>query len=90
MKAVSRLKLRTLGRDYILVTQSGGLVNSNKMISFNASAAYLWEAVSQRESFNSDDLASLLVEKYDIDMETASADAGKLCAKWLEAGIVTD
>jgi len=90
MKVLKGLKLRPLGGDFILVPQSGGMVNFNKLISFNATAAYLWKEVAQREAFSVEDLASLLAEKYGIDADLASSDAAKISQKWIEAGIVTE
>lgn len=38
----------------------------NKVISLNDTAAYLWEAVEDKE-FDAGILAALLLEKYDVD-----------------------
>ena len=59
------------------------------MISLNESAAYLWKSVDGKD-FNAEDLADLLVERYEIDRETALRDSKAIAAKWLEAGIVTE
>jgi hypothetical protein len=62
-------------------------VNFNKMLSLNGSAAWLWEQVSGRE-FTSEELAGLLVGRYDVTREVALADAEKLVAAWREQGIL--
>lgn len=42
MKAIKGFKLRPLGDEYILVGESVDLINFNKMITMNETAAYLW------------------------------------------------
>ena len=79
--------MRRLCKEYIVLPESSRLVNFNKMISFNSSAAYLWEAVGDKE-FSVEDLTRLLLEKYDVDPQTARIDAGKIAESWVNAGIV--
>ncbi len=88
MKAVQRLTLRKLVGEYIIVPEGQELVNFNKMIVLNESAAYLWKNTCNLESFDVNTLANLLVEKYGIDEDTASADSSATATKWLEEGIV--
>jgi len=88
MKVLEGLKIRPLGEDFILVPQSGGKVNFNRLISFNKTAAFLWQEVAPREDFTEADLASLLIEQYGIDGDLAASDAAKIAQKWLDAGIV--
>ena len=38
--------------------------------------------------FTPETLRDLLLEEYEVDPETALADAGKLCEQWAEAGIL--
>ena len=45
MKVIKGFKLRPLGGEYILIGESVELVNFNKMITMNESAAYLWQQV---------------------------------------------
>lgn len=58
----------------------------NKVISLNDTAAYLWKAVEDKE-FDARTLSALLLEKYEVDPQTAEADAQKLVAIWQEAGL---
>lgn len=88
MKAVQGLTLRKLVGEYIIVPEGQELVNFNKMIVLNESAAYLWKNTCTLESFDVNTLANLLVEKYGIDEDTASADSSATATKWLEEGIV--
>ena len=52
----------------------------------NESAAYLWQAVNGRE-FTAETLASMLMDEYEVDSDTAAMDAKEIADKWLEAGI---
>ena len=88
MKTVPGFTLRPLGKEFIITAESVKQINFNKMISLNESAAYLWKSVDGKD-FSPEDLADLLVERYEIDRETALKDSEAIAAKWLEAGIVT-
>ena len=87
MKKIEGFKMRQLCKEYIVLPESSKLVNFNKMISFNSSAAYLWEAVGDKE-FSVEDLTKLLLDKYEVDPQTAGNDAGKIAESWINAGIV--
>lgn len=89
MKTKSGFRMRPLGKEFIITAESTSQINFNKMISLNSSAAYLWQSVVDKE-FTVEDLANLLVEKYEIDMEVATRDSKALAEKWIEAGIVEE
>ena len=89
MKIIEGFRLRTLGEEYIVVGEGLGQVNFNKMISLNASAAYLWESVEGKD-FSVDDLTQLLLDRYEVEPAVAAADAAKLAKAWLEAGIISE
>lgn len=89
MKIIEGLEMRRLGNDCVVIPESGKLVNFNKMIALNPSAAYLWESVAGKE-FTAADLRQLLMDHYEVDEATASADAQKLLEDWIEAGVVTE
>lgn len=86
MKTVEGFRLRPLGAEFIVTGESVKQVNFNKMISLNESAAYLWREVEGKE-FSVEDLANLLVARYEIDLETATKDSAAIAEKWVEAGI---
>ena len=58
----------------------------NKLISLNATAAFLWKALVGKE-FTAEEMAQLLVDEYGIDMELALTDSRNLMQSWTEAGI---
>ena len=86
MKIKDGFVLRQICGEYAVVGEGLAQVNFNKMLSMNESAAYLWEAVSGKE-FTKEDLVQLLLDKYDVTPERASADVDKLLAVWMEQGV---
>ena len=89
MKTVEGFTLRSLAKEYIITAEDVRNINFNKLVSLNESAAYLWESVNGKE-FDADTLADLLVERYEVDRETALRDSEAIIEKWKEAGIATD
>ena len=89
MKTVEGFRLREICGEFVIVPESTQLVNFNKMIHLNATAAYLWEKVEALGEFDENTLAGLLTDKYEVSEETALADAKAISAKWIEIGIAT-
>ena len=89
MKTKKGYRLRQLGTEYILVAEGLEVMDANKMISMNETAAFLWEAV-EGKTFDADTLAQLLVDEYGISMEMAEKDIKPLLETWTKAGIIED
>lgn len=66
MKAKQGFRLRPLGEEFILVGESVELINFNKMITMNESAAYLWREVEHLPSFEAQTLVDLLLKEYEV------------------------
>ena len=81
--------MRPLGKEYILVAEGLEVESANQMISLNATAAFLWEAVEGKD-FDAETLAQLLVDEYGIDIETAKKDVMPLLETWKKANIITE
>ena len=64
MKTIEGFKLRKLGNEYILVGESMALINFNKMITLNETAAFLWEraekASEEHDGFSATELCDAL------------------------------
>ncbi|MBQ0149203.1 MAG: PqqD family protein [Bacteroidales bacterium] len=86
MRIKEGFKLRPLGKEHVVTCENVSLVNFNKVISLNSSATYLWESVQGKE-FTADTLKDLLLEKYEVDPETAARDAAALAQQLLDAGV---
>ena len=87
MKTIDGFKLRKLGNEYILVGESMSLINFNKMITLNETAAFLWEQADKGE-FDAGSLCKALCAEYDVTPEQAMTDVEATIASWLEAGVI--
>ena len=80
--------MRGICGQYVVQAVGPKNVKFSHIISLNETAAYLFEKVNGQGEFTPETLRDLLTEAYDVDAETALADAVKLCEQWLEAGIL--
>ena len=64
--------LRRMCGEHVVTADSLEQINFNKLVTLNESAAYLWQAVEDRD-FSPELLAGLLAERYGIDHDRASA-----------------
>lgn len=87
MKIKEGFILRKICGEYVVSGEGTANVNFSKLISLNATAAFLFEQFKDRE-FVAEDLAKALVGNYEVSLETALADSEKLLAKWQEAGML--
>ena len=87
MKLLEGLVLRPLGQHYIVTGDGLSPVDFSKVVSLNATAAYLWDKLKGRD-FVAQDMADLLTERYDVDAQTALNDAGQLLEAWRKAGLL--
>lgn len=89
MKIKKGFVLRTLGDERIISGEGLEQINFTKLISLNASAAYLWEEVEGKD-FDVQTLADLLVKRYAVNEATALTDAQKLMDAWDKAGLLEE
>lgn len=87
MKLNPKLKLRQVGKKFMVVDADTGSSRMTNVFTFNASAAMLWQRIG-KESFVPEDLALWLCEAYDVDMATARADVAILLNCWIDDGLV--
>ncbi len=80
--------LRELG-DVFIVVGEGPTVDFQRLISLNASAAYLWKNVEGRE-FDADTLTDLLLEEYEVERDEAADSARDIALAWIRAGIAEE
>lgn len=86
MKIKDGFVLREMCGENIVAGEGLEHINFNKLISLNATAAFLWKALVGKE-FTAEEMAQLLVDEYGIDMELALTDSKNLMQSWTEAGI---
>lgn len=87
MKQKKGFNLRNVCGEQIIVAEGKENIDFSNIISMNESSAYLWQKLAERD-FSVDDMASLLVEEYDVDYDRAKADSEELAELWKEAGII--
>ncbi len=87
MRIIDGFKLRQICGENVVVPEGADLVNFNKMLSLNETAAFLWKSVEGRD-FDESILAGLLVQEYGIDENRALEDTRGLLSKWREVGVV--
>lgn len=89
MRLLDGLVLRPLGREFIVTGDGLSRIDFSKVVSMNATAAYLWEQLQGRD-FSVEEMAGLLTARYDVSEQTARADAAKLSDSWAKAGLLAE
>jgi hypothetical protein len=80
--------LRTVCGEKVIVGEGLGAIDFGKLVSLNATAAWLWEKAGEQGDFTVESLADALCEAYEVDAETAKADVQKLLDQWKDLGII--
>ena len=80
-------KVRSMAGENVVIMQGTAGSDMTRIISLNDSSLLLWNALQGKE-FEVADVATLLVEEYEIDLETATADAQAWVAKLSECGLI--
>ena len=88
MKLNDNYILREIAGEKVIVKQGTHGVDMTKIISFNESAAALWEQFFGKE-FDSDQAAEFLIERYGISSEIAARDTGLWINKLMECGAIS-
>lgn len=92
MQTIEGFKLRKLGNEYILIGESMALINFNKMITLNETAAFLWQQAetltAQNGAFTPAELCHALCAEYDVSPEQAMTDVSETLASWSAAEVI--
>lgn len=92
MKTISGFRLRKLGNEYILVGESMELINFNKMITLNETAAFIWEKAeaetAEHGDFTAEKLCEALCAEYEVKPAVALMDVQSTLSAWMEAGVI--
>ena len=89
MKINEGFELRKVCDENVIVAYGRKNIDFSKVISPNESAAFLWNAVVDKE-FTCQDLADILCKEYEVDAQTALQDVAQMVASWKELGLVAD
>lgn len=87
MRIIEGLKLRPLGKQYLIMAEGQKQIDFNRMVSMNVTAAFLFQEVLGVD-FDSDTLAQLLMNECNITKEQAMHDAALTIEEWKQAGIL--
>jgi len=87
MRIKEGFELRNICGENIVVAHGLKNIDFTKLITLNESAALAWNAVKDKD-FELQDIVRALLDEYEVDEATATADAETLVAQWKEAGLV--
>jgi len=90
MQIKKGLELRDVCGEHILIGHGEENIDFTKIITLNDSAAYVWKAVAEKDGFSVEDMAQVLTDYYEVDVQTAVADSRALAESWKKAGLVLD
>lgn len=76
--------LREVAGTLVIVPVGAAVSTFPGMVTLNATGAYLWELLEQTQSVES--LTQALMERYDVDVETATKDVNAYIAKLTPIG----
>ncbi len=71
----------------IIVAEGKENVDFNNLVTMNDTAAFLWEAMAERD-FSLDDMVAALLGEYDVSEDAARHDCAELIDEWRESGII--
>lgn len=80
MQINAEYKVREMAGEHVIVMPGRYGSDMTRVVALNASSLYLWEALAGGAEFSTEEVARLLIEKYEIDTETAAQDA----AAWVD------
>lgn len=86
MKIKNGFIKRTVNNVQVAVAVGEAAASFNGMITLNGSAAFLWDLL--QEDKTQEQLVDAMLEKYNIDKETASRDVAAFVEKAKGAGII--
>lgn len=86
MKIKKGFELREICGEYIVVAHGDKNIDFSKVINLNESAAVMWKEVADKD-FTAEDLASILLNTYDVEEEIAQTDALHIMKEWIEIGL---
>ena len=86
--ANSKYMLRDIAGDYILYKWENGGISNQSVIVFNETGAFLWKHLSLPKT--EAQLAELLCNRFNIDIEKASSDVSLFIKKCIKESILIE
>ncbi len=88
MKIKEGFMLRNFGEDYIVVAVGDDADNFNKLITLNNVGAFIYEQLNQDITF--EEICKRVLDKYDIDSNTAQTDVKAFLDNVRKAGLLDE
>lgn len=89
MKLKKGYKVREVAGNYMLLPYGEESINFNCIFSMSESAAWLWNALQDKE-FDESEALSLILDEYDVDETTALNDVRSVIRSWKENGVLDE
>ena len=86
MKKIKSYIVRDIMGETVLVPADETAQEFNGMIELSESAAFIWEHIE--ESANFGQLVDMILQEYDVDRQTAAADASTFVMQLLQQGMI--
>lgn len=74
MRLKDEYQIRPIAGEQIVIIQGEEQTDLTRILSLNPTAVWLWEQLSGKD-FSEKDVANLLLDRFEIDSATATADA---------------
>lgn len=87
MRINSKLKVRTVVNEHVVLFPSNGSDKSTRILSLNSTSHYLWESLADKD-FTCEDVADLLCAKYEVERDVALSDAQKWIDQLSQIGVL--
>lgn len=84
MKRKEQFIAREIAGDYVMMPVGETALKFNGLIMGNAVSAFMWENIEKVN--DSDEMATLICEEFEVDFETAKKDADYLMGEMIKAG----
>jgi hypothetical protein len=80
--------LREICGEKAIVAEGVEVINFNKLLSVNDTAAFIWQNAASMGDFTAEQLTDKVCETYDVDRERALSDVKACLAQWQEIGVM--
>lgn len=87
MKCKENLKLRKVGRQYMIVDVTDGRADVSVVYTMNDTAAGLWKKIGDGEC-NVKELVDWMCREYEVDPNTALTDIERQVEDWKKYGLL--
>ena len=87
MQLKDNYTLQKVGEEYVLLAQDSLQVDFSKVITLNETAADIWQYITN-QNFDIQTIITYLTNNYNVDIETAQADAQEMIDSLLSIGAI--